>query len=59
MASIAAYRIEMDLHKVRAAKTESKMRIMERQEEIRKIEESLALQEQKEAELEAQLNQLK
>lgn len=57
--SIQLKRLEMDLHKIRAAKSESELRILERREEIRKIEESHALQSKREAELEEELKQLK
>lgn len=57
--SVQLKRLEMDLHKIRAARTESELRILERQEEIRRIEESHALQSARELELEKELNDLK
>lgn len=57
--SVQLKRLEMDLHKIRAAKTESELRILERQEEIRRIEDSLALQTKREVEIEKELTELK
>ena len=56
--SLKKVKLESELYRVKAARLESQARIIERQDEIQKIMESIALQQKREDELTTEFEKL-
>lgn len=57
--NVPLIKLQIELHKVNAALLETKVRIVEREEEVKKIQEVLEIQTKREAELAKQIEDLK